>query len=255
MLKKLTDNGHSISHVANHSLKMLRNLAAEIPDKPAAWGDGPAGRVSLVGPRCANLFQNCETLEIVVRHESMEKALAVESPHVSELLLLETETLFEKTLQQALEYAEACGIGKIVMLYRFGPREVIRQVAESQGRVMAIRGAADEKRLLRECLFQIESLGRQDLIAGPIPDRLFSSAQISRLEAISSSVDCECPRHLGELLKSLNAFESYSETCEDRNEQDALIHAHLYRATAHARRMIEESLQHLLVADGIDIGD
>ena len=87
----------------------------------------------------------------------------------------------------------------------------------------------------------------------PFPSGSLMRVSSPRLARVNSAVNCECPRHLGELLKSLFAFEAYSEACEDRNAEDAMIHAYLHRATAHARRSMEEALQHLLKAEGIEM--
>ena len=55
------------------------------------------------------------------------------------------------------------------------------------------------------------------------------------------------------LLQSLSAFETYSQECEDRNPEDALLHAFLHRTTAHVRRIMEEALRHLVRVEGIRV--
>ena len=63
-------------------------------------------------------------------------------------------------------------------------------------------------------------------------------------------VKCECPNHLAELITSLNAFEQYSEHCENRNKEDAAMHMLLHVTTAKARRMLEDALNHLVEFEG-----
>ena len=70
---------------------------------------------------------------------------------------------------------------------------------------------------------------------------------------ISTSVDCECPQHLAGLLQGLTAFEKYSSECEDRNPQDAALHAFLHRTTANVRRTMEGALKHLATVEGLDL--
>jgi len=66
-------------------------------------------------------------------------------------------------------------------------------------------------------------------------------------------VQCECPQHLVTLVSSLNAFEDYSEACENRSPEDAVLHAHLHDVTARSRRLMEEALSAVAAAEGISV--
>ena len=83
--------------------------------------------------------------------------------------------------------------------------------------------------------------------------RLFSRAQLGRLQEIQSAVRCECPSHLSELVTSLAAFEEYSRGCENRDNEDAKLHAHLYKQTSRARRLLEEALLALCQYEQIEL--
>ena len=88
-------------------------------------------------------------------------------------------------------------------------------------------------------------IGGDGDFGAPLPvgsARLFTPAQLGRLQEIASSVRCECPNHLAELVSSLAAFEEYSKRCENRDAADAAMHAKLYRETSRARRLMEEAL-------------
>ena len=86
-----------------------------------------------------------------------------------------------------------------------------------------------------------------------IPERIYTTDQLLKFARVSTSVDCECPQHLAGLLQGLAAFEKYSSECEDRNPQDAALHAFLHRATANVRRTMEDALQHLARVEGIEL--
>ena len=90
---------------------------------------------------------------------------------------------------------------------------------------------------------------------GPIdPGRMMRTDEVlARISEISVAINCECPQHLATLLTSLNAFEKYSADCENRNEEDALLHSYLHRSTAQARSMMEEALSVLAEAEGMDL--
>ena len=87
----------------------------------------------------------------------------------------------------------------------------------------------------------------------PTPPRRYSDSALLRLGAIDSAVDCECPRHMAEVVRTLAGFESYSAQCEDRNEEDAALHARLHQSSAQARAIMEEALEHLVKVEGIEL--
>lgn len=81
----------------------------------------------------------------------------------------------------------------------------------------------------------------------------FSRAELERLLEMSSAIRCECPNHLASLVSSLQAFERYSESCVQRNEQDAYVHQMLHRETGKARTLLEEALEKLCLHEGIPL--
>lgn len=259
LLRRLTDAGHSISRIARHPLEQLKALVEEesvsaLPARPALREDC---MVLAISPAQEALLKPAEPLgfQWSCPFVQVEEALAAPSVPSAHMLLIETDTLFMETLQQARELAARCGARRTLVAYRFAMRDVAEAVQGGEPDLVLLHGPRDATRLRRECLFQLEALtGRKDLPeAGTVPDHLFDPAQLSKLSSIDSPVECECPRHLAEVLKNLSAFESYSEACEDRNPPDAIVHAYLHRTTAHARRIMEDALQHLLHAEGIDL--
>jgi hypothetical protein len=58
---------------------------------------------------------------------------------------------------------------------------------------------------------------------------------------------------LVDIINSLSAFEHYSQQCEILNIDDAALHAMLHAATAHARSIIEASLERVIEIDGIEL--
>lgn len=93
----------------------------------------------------------------------------------------------------------------------------------------------------------------QEQVNEPQPTRRFSDRQITHLQGVRSKVECECPQHISALLASLNSFEEYARECGNMNETDAKIHGTLYRATGHARAMVEEATRQLCRYEGIEV--
>ncbi|WEN14279.1 hypothetical protein PY254_13670 [Rhodanobacter sp. AS-Z3] len=87
----------------------------------------------------------------------------------------------------------------------------------------------------------------------PAPARRFDDVQLAHLQEIISTVDCECPNQVADLVLALNAFENYSHDCKNRNADDAKVHAMLARATGHARALMEAAMIELCAFEKIDI--
>ena len=85
------------------------------------------------------------------------------------------------------------------------------------------------------------------------PARRYSDDQLARLLEISSQVDCECPNHVAKIVAGLVSFEDYAKDCENRNEEDARIHAMLYEASARARDVMERAMAELLEFEDIHV--
>jgi hypothetical protein len=93
----------------------------------------------------------------------------------------------------------------------------------------------------------------------PVPEMTAAPVQVSRrwddasLVAFanrSSTVACECPRHVAELLMQLSHFETYSANCENRGPADAALHAYLKQTAAEARARFEDALERVAQHEG-----
>ena len=80
----------------------------------------------------------------------------------------------------------------------------------------------------------------------PAKPRLFSDEALRAAAAEKIVLDCECPRHLSDLIRSLNEFEAYSSACSVDNWKDAAIHASIYAYTCQARHLMEKALRSAL---------
>jgi hypothetical protein len=67
----------------------------------------------------------------------------------------------------------------------------------------------------------------------------------------SSTMACECPRHVAELLVQLSHFEAYSAQCASRGAADAELHAHLGRVAAASRARFEDALEQVALHEGL----
>ncbi|MFC7339174.1 MerR family transcriptional regulator [Haloferula chungangensis] len=264
LMKKLTDRGHAISRIAHLGLESLQtllneSLGSEIP----GGGDGggqPRRKVGIVSAGPAEMLDDMDLFEadVVGKAESLEMAAKDPEFPKLDLLIVEAEALFPETISSLRNVVQACDAKLSLVVYRFASSKTVTALAKAIVGVRLVKAPLTDIQLRRECLVLLNSLRGGEANpavrqAGPIPERLYEADQLARLSRISSTIECECPQHMAELLKALSAFEKYSAECEDRNAEDALMHAFLHRTTAQVRRTMEEALRHLIHSEGLKL--
>jgi DNA-binding transcriptional MerR regulator len=85
----------------------------------------------------------------------------------------------------------------------------------------------------------------------PAPPRRWDDAALADFAGLSSTVACECPRHVAELLVQLSHFEAYSAECERRSAADAELHAYLRQVACNSRARFEAALEHVALHEGL----
>lgn len=94
-----------------------------------------------------------------------------------------------------------------------------------------------------------------DEASAPAPAaRRFDDAALAELAGLSTTIACECPQHLAEILIRLGQFEAYSADCRSRSPADADLHAYLQQITAQARASFEAALERVAVHEGLLTG-
>jgi len=83
------------------------------------------------------------------------------------------------------------------------------------------------------------------------PPRRWSDAVLADFASRSSTIACECPRHVAELLVQLSHFEAYSADCEHRSAADADLHAYLQQVAAASRARFAAALEHVALHEGL----
>lgn len=195
--------------------------------------------------------------------ELLRQSVAKSRPTI---LALDLDLLGDEPLFAAQQLAQEAGAELVLVLHRFARREVIREVARAGARPVKapIRLSALRTHMTSVIVREIlKDEGAPKAATPPLrmakppladpnaAPRRFSQAQLGRLAEIQSSVECECPNHLSEILISLNAFEEYSRACANRDDDDARVHAMLARSTGAARVAMESALAELLVHERI----
>jgi DNA-binding transcriptional MerR regulator len=257
LIKQLVDQGHPIGALAKLDLEKLGSLAVV----PAAHAPSGPVRVALVGPamaqRLAGGGREMLALDIVGNCRELDGALAALSGVGAQVLVLEIAELDDSAVPAIAALREALGVAAVV-LYRFCASATIRQL-RAHGCLVA-RAPTDAAEIVLLCQAALSAAparaaplqAAKQRLGAPAPRR-FDDQALALLAASSTSVVCECPRHLSEILLMLNSFERYSEQCASRNAADALLHEQLNHAAGSARVLMEVALERLARAEGLPL--
>ena len=168
-------------------------------------------------------------------------------------LIVECPNLASGNVSKLQAVAEHFKARKVIVSYQFGNDRWLAELA-SRGHATTTfppdpaylafeisRGEAEKN----------ASLGEGDLgelmTARP---KQFSDDELSAARQLKSTLDCECPRHISDLISALANFEAYSSACSVENWHDAAVHSCIYAYTGQARHLMEKALQAVLEERG-----
>ncbi|MEP7208736.1 MAG: MerR family transcriptional regulator [Casimicrobiaceae bacterium] len=266
VVKQLVDMGHPIGAIATLSTETLVEMRAAgktLSGAGAVSAGAPRGmvRIALVGPLLSE--QRLEetlagnALTVVGRCMNVAEAPGVLAGAHADVVLVELPSLNDGSLATIAELNQSCGASKAIVLYRFAPSAVIRRLRAAGHEVARAPSDAVEIESLCRALLQLP--GREAVeanavatTAAPPPPR-FDRRSLAELAGASSTVYCECPRHLVDLVMSLGDFERYSAECASRTPDDAALHRDLQWTTAHARALLEDALVRVARAEGLHV--
>jgi hypothetical protein len=264
-MKQLVDAGDAIGEVAGLDTGTLEDrlkAARRLPPRttPARWS--PC-RVAVVGEALADTLRvagdTLAGITLVASYRDVTDYEVRGSEVEADVLVIEQATLHGDIAARLVDWLIRAKAAHAVVVYRYASRETLAQLPNSM--CSALCAPVDPRTLQTHCLAMWlagqpapeaaspESAG----FTRPAPSRRYDDEALATLASLSSTVKCECPRHLAELITSLSAFERYSMECESRSPRDAALHAYLHTTTSHARHMIEEALGHVIETESIKI--
>ena len=153
----------------------------------------------------------------------------------------------------------ACGAELCIVTYSFARRALLRNLQSLQVRVLQSPLSLDMLHahlgplIIRRILEPQKKKDGQTMSSTAPASIRYSREQLGKLMEVSSTIECECPNHLAQVVEKLQAFEAYSKDCESKNEADRAVHALLYRASATARAEMETALAHLVEHEKIQL--
>jgi hypothetical protein len=186
---------------------------------------------------------------LLARMSVEDAVLSLNSEESADILVVHCPSLTLPQINGVNTIAERLSVRRTIVLYQFGNDQWLAEL-ERLGH-SAFKYPIEPSQLAFEIgRSQVEKetaegIGNlSDLM--PAKPRVFSDAALRAAAQEKIVLDCECPRHLSELIKSLNEFEAYSSACSVDNWKDAAIHASIYAYTCQARHLMEKALQSAL---------
>jgi MerR family transcriptional regulator, light-induced transcriptional regulator len=273
LIKQLTELGHAIGSLAPLDMAQLQRVAqthagAQATARADAGAAASSGaprpwRVAVVGAALGARLQRPALLRRLERpvqllgpFDTVAQAAAALNNADLDALLIHEPQLHAGWLGAVDAVAPALASVPKAVLYGFAADAVCESLA-SVGVTLLREPQPDA--VLAQWLHHCASAtaGRRpthDQPAGvepSVPPRRWSDAALVDFAGRSTTVACECPRHVAELLVQLAHFERYSAECENRSPADAALHAYLGQVTADARARFEAALERVALHEGL----
>ncbi|MGF1547528.1 MAG: MerR family transcriptional regulator [Thiotrichales bacterium] len=247
LIKGLVDQGDSISTVANLALETLRQRMQDRRQLvPAPIVSTQPRSVCIVGGALAVRVRQAPAIPEVVTLVGIFESLQAYQQvlPVCQSLVIEVPALDLAQLDLLLGVSRSGRAESLVIVYAFA-NQATRKAAREHG-IELLRAPLPLDQLWRQCVVAVapDTAPRADGDPEhqPVATRRFSDVQLAHFATTSTRIKCECPQHLADIIQTLVAFEDYSQQCQNRNQDDAALHAYLLVTTARARAILEQSL-------------
>ena len=138
-------------------------------------------------------------------------------------------------------------LSQVVVVYNFSSSRILQQFEDSG--MTCLKAPITAAQLLPYLPSKATSDRPNAALPAPSLPR-FSDASIAAIANASTTIECECPLHIAQLLTSISAFERYSAECETQQPDDRELHTFLRQIAGRARAQFEVALARVAVAEG-----
>jgi DNA-binding transcriptional MerR regulator len=263
LIRQLVDKGDTIGVLAGLSYAELQDRLSATRNVAAITAPQAPCRLIVIGESLRLKMEAAkdalEQIELVACFDSVQAFQSEAETVEGDILLIEQPTLQLETAVHIADWVNRVAASHAIVVYRYAARESLQRLPRMK--CSTLRAPVDAETVQSRCMLIMgqQSVASSDdadymLVAGETaPPRRYNDETLARLAGLSTTIKCECPRHLAELVTSLSAFEQYSSECESRSAKDAELHAYLNSTAAHARYMFENALGLVIEAENIDI--
>jgi MerR family transcriptional regulator, light-induced transcriptional regulator len=274
LLKQLTDLGHAIGSLAPLDMLQLQRVASTHAQALAATHKGMhadsapspparAWRLAVIGAALGSRLLRPALLRRLGRplvllgpfDNAAQAGAALQAADVDAVLVHQPQLQADWSAAIDAAAPTLAGVPKAV-LYGFAADPVCEALATAG---TALLREPQPDAVLAQWLHSLSraitapqpAAGNAALTTEPVPPRRWDDAALADFAGLSSTMACECPRHVAELLMQLSHFEAYSAECESRSVDDAELHAYLSRVAAASRARFEAALEHVALHEGL----
>ncbi len=267
LIKELVEEGNAISTVANLSKQELEQRVSLIKSSTKSTNVvemAKSCKLIVCGDALPlfmrNTHEDFPEIEVVAEYKNPFQAEA-ELPDIdADVLLMEFPAFQDQDIGPLQTILKRHPNLYPILVYGFATRSTIELLNKLH--ISTIRAPLDVFRLRSECqkalnnsnsTFAVSQMESEEL--NVIPKRRFTQEQIMNLmnKPQPNSVNCECPKHHGDILYNLYAFEDYTVGCQTNNSDEAALHCYIHDCTVKARYMMEQALTKLIEIDNLDI--
>ncbi len=274
LIKNLTDLGHAIGSLAPLDMVHLQRVASTHAQTLAAsqkreLADAhplrtvPAWRVAVIGAALGARLQRPALLRRLGQPVSLlgpfddaaQAAAALRGADVDALLIHERH-LHEDWMASIDAAAPGLAAVPKAVLYGFAADAVCEALADAGTALLRDpQPDAVVAQWLRSLSMATRApqpaAGQPALATDFVPPRRWDDAALADFADLPSTVACQCPRHVAELLVQLSHFETYSAECEHRHAADAELHGFLRHVASGSRAQFEAALEHVALHEGL----
>lgn len=279
LIKQLTDLGHAIGSLAALDMPQLQRVASthaqalaatQSNERPDVAHAPPmrAWRLAVIGAALGTRLQRPALMRRMSRpvallgpFDDVVQAATSQSAHIDALLFHEPQLHGDWLAAIDAAAPALVGVPKAV-LYSFAADPVCEALATAG---TALLREPQPDAVVAQWLNSLSSSRATTApqsaanLPGPGagagadsgPSRRWNDAALADFANLSSTMACECTRHVAELLMQLSHFEAYSAECAHRNAADAELHVYLRRVATTSRVRFEDALEHLALHEGL----
>ena len=243
LIKKLVDNGDAISAVANLNFENLEKRISSCKSALTSTGKNDLNFI-LFGKTILDK-KSLDSMRLNMIDVVQDERNIKSSYHCKiDFIIAEISTVNQGTFKNLNKILKQSKASKLLCAYDFGKESDIASLTSQD--IGTTNLPLNHSEITDWCSSNFPSYLKSTSTA-----RLLTDQDINNIVAAGSKINCECPRHLADLIHKLTAFEKYSSECEVRNSKDAEIHQELENTSAKSRYLIEEVLIKLTKVEGI----
>lgn len=248
MLKTLSERGHAIGTIAALSSQVLEEL---LP-KTTRMGGKFASALAIGGG-----WKPSPAAARWTFRDDIASASNRDAQKTFDLILVRLPSLHFEAARELLALADRKRVSVVGVAYTFAVQSALDML-----RLAGVAVCRESGRMLKTEDFT--QLLDASLEKGPIDtaperrwervSRQYSEDQLEQVASLSSAIACECPRHLADLIRTISAFEVYSDECAVQSSREAALHRHLGDVANRARTLFESALQRLAREENLALG-